>query len=513
MHQLLSEAIYKPLLDILPYIPQRLAPWAGKTLGNIAEEYTKAPTDEAPSKALIDCLADMTRPVLGESAAKALSQRLQRCPAVLSANHHGFDCLPEMVQAIHFFGLHDLLHQDPQQNSASAQNEDAADCSRIIPVLSCSGVPLQSSFYPRGLMPARQDVHGKRLHLPLFPSALQDTLVLCAPALTAEGVHTMRQRWPLDALDKWELEAAHALLEEHILTPEVLSLPHFSDQAMRINATLCAQRFPGSPQTSVAYLDLEEASRRMLMLDLGNPQSVMYRMLFTTSLRDKALHALSGKRGCWSKNAALGKELSRTGSDGTIFFWTIDAQGRRCPLRLVPGKTCGTMALEYKEFRVELSPNALIEALQARRIYPCLLSTYISLELEHHLRCYGGIFLVNYLPDMLHTVMQVFQSEGEELPAFTPYLALAAVTLTVQTLSAGRPTPAGALELAAAGGIGQSHIEKLAALSVMEVLPLSMKEWCLTYVPKAQHSQQWLAELNKGAEQWRGLVLPCPRAN
>lgn len=143
----------------------------------------------------------------------------------------------------------------------------------------------------------------------------------------------------------------------------------------------------------------------MLMLDLGNPQSVMYRMLFTTSLRDKAL------------------------------------------------------------------------------------------------------------PAMLHTVMQVFQSEGEELPAFTPYLALAAVTLTVQTLSAGGHTPAGALELAAAGGLGQSHLERLAALSVMEVLPLSMKEWCLTYVPKAQHSQQWLAELNKAAEQWQGLVLPCPRAD
>lgn len=57
--------------------------------------------------------------------------------------------------------------------------------------------------------------------------------MLCAPALTAEGVRTMRQRWPIDALNKWELEAAHALLEEHILTPEVLSLPHFSEQAMR----------------------------------------------------------------------------------------------------------------------------------------------------------------------------------------------------------------------------------------------------------------------------------------
>lgn len=80
MDKLLSQVIYRPLLDILPYIPQRLAPWAGRTLGNIAEEYTKAPTDEAPSKALIDCLADMTRPVLGEGAAETLSQRLQRCP-------------------------------------------------------------------------------------------------------------------------------------------------------------------------------------------------------------------------------------------------------------------------------------------------------------------------------------------------------------------------------------------------------------------------------------------------
>lgn len=355
-----------------------------------------------------------------------------------------------------------------------------------------------------------------RQHLPLFPSSMQDTLVLCAPALTEKGVRTMRERWTTAGLEKWELETANALLEEHILTPEVLNLPNFSDQIMRINATLCARRFPDSPHTSVAYLNLEEASRRMLIHDLGNPKSVMYRLLFTPSLREKILHALGGMRGCWSKNAAQGKELARTGHDGTIFFWTIDAKGRRCPLRILPGVTGGPMVLEYAGFQVELSPNALIEALRTRRIYPCLLSTYLSLELEHYMRCYGGIFLVNYLPTMLQTVMQVFQSEGEELPAFTPYLALAAITLTVQTLSTDRerasqmPVPAGALELAAAGGIRQSQLEAIAALSVVDVLPLSMKEWCLSYVPKAQHTRQWLAELNKTPEQWQGLVLPCP---
>jgi hypothetical protein len=80
---------------------------------------------------------------------------------VLSANYHGVECFPEMVQAIHFFALSDLL----------ADTARTPGPGPVVPVLSCSSVSLQSQTYPRGLMLSRQDESDSgHVHLPFFPT-------------------------------------------------------------------------------------------------------------------------------------------------------------------------------------------------------------------------------------------------------------------------------------------------------------------------------------------------------
>ncbi|MBG3878935.1 hypothetical protein FVW20_18520, partial [Desulfovibrio oxamicus] len=66
---------------------------------------------------------------------------------------------------------------------------------RVIPVLSCTTVSLQSQVYPRGLMLSRRVARdGHMVRLPLFSAAEQDTMVGAAPPLTAAGVAAMRRR-------------------------------------------------------------------------------------------------------------------------------------------------------------------------------------------------------------------------------------------------------------------------------------------------------------------------------
>lgn len=104
--------------------------------------------ERRPSDAIVDCMAKHAARSLGNDVGEAVKRYFSRNSAVLSANLHGIDCLPEMVQAVWFFGLNRLAGGTP---------------GAVIPVLSCGGVSLQSSAYPRGLQSStRTPRHGSR---------------------------------------------------------------------------------------------------------------------------------------------------------------------------------------------------------------------------------------------------------------------------------------------------------------------------------------------------------------
>ena len=97
----------------------------------------------------------------------------------------------------------------------------------------------------------------------------------------------------------------------HLLAPDTLALKRFGEQAARVNAKLYAALFPDA-RPVVAYLELEEIARELLIGDLARPDSVLHRALFTPVLREGLLRRLAGVRGCWSPCVASGGELPRT---------------------------------------------------------------------------------------------------------------------------------------------------------------------------------------------------------
>lgn len=478
--------LFKPLWEAFPYLSACFSRWEGMTLGEIAAStYGPAarPGNMEASAEAIDCMASLAAQSVGPEAGAALRAYFSRSNAVLSANLHGIDCLPEMTQAVHFFGLDRLASGEP---------------GTVIPVLSCGGVSLQSSAYPRGMLAFPE---GQPVRFPLFRSAWQDTVELNAPALTERDVHAVRPLWHIEhPYVRQGLDAA----VRHILAPETLSLTRFGEQATRVNARLCAERFPDSRPLAV-YLELEEVARELLFRDLARPDSLLHRALFVPRLRERLVRRLAGVRGCWSSKAASGRKLPRTESNGTVFFWGTDERGRRHPLRLASsqGETC----LEGTGFRLPFTPEAVVEALRKRSIYPGLFVSYMTLVFEHGLRCYGGIFLVHYLPTMIRHVREVFAEQKEPLPSLPAETALAAFAVTVRARTAGGLFPAGMLELAASGGLDKTQLQYLADLPLEDVLPSSLTEWCLQYAPPQHRSPEWETALRDAVEHWKGITL------
>ncbi|MFQ8736504.1 MAG: hypothetical protein ACLSAH_11245 [Bilophila wadsworthia] len=162
----------------------------------------------------------------------------------------------------------------------------------VIPVLSCGGVSLQSSAYPRGLQSFHADAPAR---FPLFRSSWQDTVELNAPALAAKDVRSSAAHWrPTRAYE----ERGLGTVLHHLLAPDTLALKRFGEQAARVNAKLYAALFPDA-RPVVAYLGGGNrpgaADRRSCPARFGIAQGAVY-----AGPARGALRRLAGVRGCWS---------------------------------------------------------------------------------------------------------------------------------------------------------------------------------------------------------------------
>lgn len=567
-----------PLWRLFPGLRAILETWEGRTLGDVAQGFRQP--GAVPSGAALDAMHDLVAPVHGEDVARALRRRLHLSPSVLAANHHGIECFPELVQAIHFFGLPDLLDgldglggpngldgpddldapyrdarvdttrpptpastptftptpmPNPMPNRMPTPMPTPAATGTVIPVLSCSTVSLQSQVYPRGLLLARRAPAPDGAHfmrLPLFPASMQDTLVCAAPPLTPQLVRASRGLWRKQPLRPWERRAADALVDAHVDIPEVYALPRFGEQASLINARLCRQRFPDSPHVTVVYIELERLAARLLARDLTDSASIVSRLLFDPAARRRILSRLAGTRGCWTAHAFDDSTapLPRTGSNGTAFFWTVDAMGRRIPLRL---DDTTRPVLTSGERRFALEPEALAGALHEGLLMPGLFCSYVTLALQHGLRCHGGMFFTEYLPAMLDAVHDVLG----ECPAHCRATPLAALPLSVLFDDGGRGDkdarlapctplsriggadendsahpdaalrPAGAVEMFAAGGLNAQKLQQLANTPAHAVLPLSLRECYEECVPCGERPSGWAERLVPHGAPWQGVTL------
>ncbi len=512
-YQQYNEA-FKKLFDYFPYMSRCLEPWLGKSIGELSQQFQQE-SAATLSDVAQEAIFSMVQPVLGKDVAEALLQSLRHASRMVATHHLGIDCLPEQVQAVHFLELQKLLK--PREDVTT------------IPLLACAGVPLQNYSYPRGLMPARKNAQGQKVRYPLFPSAKQNTLVLAAPALHKKGVQKIVNKWDKSLVSPREWDTINAVVQDIILHEDCLALDTFSQQVMYSNDKIFKAVYPDNPNAHVIYLNLEELATKLVLADLQEPNSVLSAVFFQKSCRDRILKALSNQRACWSERARNGAELERTGTNGTIFFWAIDAQGRRVPLsfqenpdRLVRGS-----------LTFDFNAHALRQALQERRIYPSLYTSFVSMHLQHNLSCYGGIYMVDYLPKMLQATMDALSICSDDvfcsnhaaniqdhyppvssvIQNFIPFSGFGSGAMSVKTRTepslaesesnsspqnavATEYIPAGSLEIIGYGGITRKHLEAIASLKYDDILPMHLADWTFTHIPELKKDTKLAEELN-----------------
>lgn len=499
MTSLLHNSAYTPLFSHFPYLRTPLHDWSLQKVGELSAIFQE-PSSTTISSTAQNTIYSMVFPVFGHDIATALLDTLQKSSRIISTHHLCIDCLPEMVQAIHFLGLQKLI-ESPKNIS-------------IIPILACSGVSLQSYCYPRGLRISSQIHHGRAIHYPLYPSSSQNTLVYTAPPLTKETVLRMKHQWKQGSLSNMQWECIQDIVDNYVLHNDCLSFEDFDKQIMYCNAKIFQKIYPDNPNSHVIYLNLEALSRQLILHDLQNKNSILSLLIFNKRIRTQILQKLVHERACWNQDAIDGKELQRTDVTGTIFFWGIDTQGRRIPLTLREDSLHGP-TLCHKDIKIPLTQEAICNALQEKRIYPNLFSSFVTLNLQHSLLCYGGIYMFRYLPRMLEAALQVLSDSGHEtheasqaLSAFRSFPSFGSGIMSVQCpCPDGSLAPAGSIELMGHGGLKHNQLTEIANLSMSDLLPLTLKEWSLDHMPQLKNDPQAVAKLLQAINPWKGLTL------
>lgn len=501
MSCLVDKPEYTDFFEQFPYLLAPLQHWCGTSIGELSTAF-QSPTP-SPSPIILTILYDIVAPILGHDIANALIDRLQCSSRVIATHHLGIDCLPELVQSVHFLELQKLLQPNEKINT--------------IPILACSGIPLQSFTYPRGLMPSVKNTSGKTIRYPLFPSNMQNCLVYSCPALQKKDILRIMQKWNSSLVSTSIWQTIQYIMHKIVLHDDCLNHDTFSKQIMYINSKLFKTIYPENPNTHVISLNLEEITKKLIIHDLQNKDSIINIIFFNQEVRTKIVDALINLRGCWTEKVVHGDTLHHSSSEGTLFFWGIDAMKRRVPLILRTIPKFGP-CLCYQDIIIPFNPDSIIQALYEKRIYCSLFTSFITLHLEHHLQCYGGIYMAHYLPTMLETVKKILEkflnhtpytmtdntmthkivedktlmmqnvpycvskehaSLLNKLKVYLPFTSLASGPITVQhsDLQRNEHVPAGSLELIAQGGINRAQLTAIAEYSCDDLLPLMLHEW------------------------------------
>jgi hypothetical protein len=111
---------------------------------------------------------------------------------------------------------------------------------------------------------------------------------------------------------------------------------------------------------------------------------------------------------------------------------------------------------------------------------------------------------------MMRGVASAMEAAGSPLDVHFQDQCLAALPLTVQIEDEGL-RPAGSVELAAAGGLTRAHLNRIAQLTLADVLPLSLASWYQDYIPFRERTPDWEPALERFASRWNGVtVKPHP---
>jgi hypothetical protein len=319
---------------------------------------------------LVSEVAAMTAEILGPVVAQKVRAQLERDYTVSTANHHDF--------LTHPFFAHCTLAR-----SAALQADEA------LISLTCGGVSMNNSSFPRGLM--LHDSTGAEHHLSLISLKNHHHPVYGKESFTAVDLsRVLTQARSLSLLPP-QAEALERTLTSVLNQPAIIAHQTLSEQ---ITAAVYAlwRLVPGMEQKHVVSIEQETLVSRLLQKYHLTQDTIIQAILFEEDLRAAFLKNFDGIQGAHNHAQERGTEL----------FWGITKKGR-VALRVHQGALVGAAT----DFTLPLTPGAVQEALREGRLMPSMALTYCVLSFYYGVVAGGGFSQVNYLTSMKEAYLKL----------------------------------------------------------------------------------------------------------
>jgi hypothetical protein len=500
----------------LPVVDRALELYGERPLSEYLDVVTETASERYQSADdLGDAVYEYALPLLGEEAAAMAREELKQSPAVLTANHHGVDYFAQSVQGTLLFSQRKL----PNGQKA-----------KTVPVLACGSISMNNLTYPRGML--AYDLHPEKklsgvTKIPIFSNRVTGKAVTWVPNYDLDSIKRT-EKSVLRMVREKRLSEQSAkviidILHNEYLSPELLALDKYSDQAVILNSQLWSRMFTSiSPRPELLYLEMEKVCSILLKKDLMNVQSLLSFILFDSELRKVVLTSLNQVKGCWVKEELEQRWLDKdcpqklkSKSCGTFLFWWIDEEGRRVPL--LPVKIQGRELLRGvddrgKTVELPLENKSLSALLDAGQLLPSVFACFLSMTLARGITCAGGYYQAEYLALMKQGLFNALKSvQGyEDLAAIIVQARTDSYLSGMQTIMAESGDngvyPLGSLELIGKNVLTPEVLLEFDNISVMDAHRASIADTFTDAASDIQVSEdQWLT-VARELEQNESLI-------
>lgn len=330
-------------------------------------------------------------------AARAVAQ-MEKFYSVSTADHHG--------PITHSFFL------NPNILCAAASAEDPASRKDFIVTFPCANVSFNNSSFPRGILYHAMNKGQLDMgRLALVPAKNRQAVLYGSPAYTREDVKRVYQDIDRQVtefgLSRKIMNDLRSIVADIYDKDEMYAQKDYSDQMTLTNYALWKKFFPaGSDVPDLLYIPMENIAVSAFLKHHIDQGTILSKLIFNEDYSKIIAELFDGVQGAFDF----------TSGAGTFMFWGL-SEGKNYLISL---RREGNFLIDKTgEFRIELTPASLREALEKKRIAPSMLFVFMVLAFYYGLRCLGGFSQVNYLTHMKEQWMKFLARihEVDDIPS------------------------------------------------------------------------------------------------
>lgn len=390
------EKLVEKVLEKRPVLREIIQKRGMKNLYEYAKDYINVnlnpPIQQRQDEMIGTFQAEVER-LLGAQVAKEAADQLAAHYYVSTADHHGPVTHPFFINSNLLTAAPFFEHSDPVLKN--------------VIVLACGSVSLNNSSWPRGLL-FNTYTNGKiqTQKLSFFPAKDRLCPVFNYRAYTTEDIERCRG-FLKDMIKSGEVHQeegskVESLLDDIYLRPEIVDSQDFSDQITKTNFLLWKKFFGPKYQDeapNLIYLEQESlVSKLLINYHLYTDTTITHLLLDPAYdlLIDNYFEGIQGA-------------FSRKENYGTYLFWALPKGAK---YRVQMWKQGDKLVTEDGSYSIELKPEVIQKALEAKEIIPSMMLSYIVLAFYYGLKCLGGFSQVNYLTFMKNAYIKMQVDRG-----------------------------------------------------------------------------------------------------